>query len=35
MLSVLTVGMVLTLLSVDLYANRRPVEDPAPDYDYR
>ena len=35
MLSAVTVGMVLALLGVDLYANRRPVEDPAPDYDYR
>lgn len=35
MLSAITVGTVLSLLGVGLYANRRPVEDPAPDYDYR
>lgn len=35
MLNAVTVGMVLALLGVDLYANRRPVEDPTPDYDYR
>ena len=35
MLNVLTVCMVLALLGADLYANRRPIEDPTPDYDYR
>ena len=35
MLSVLTVCVILALLGVDLYANRRPAEEPALDYDYR
>ena len=34
-MQILTVGMVIALLGVDLYCNRRPVEDDAPDYDYR
>ena len=35
MLSILTVCVIIALLSVDLYCNRRPVEDAVPDYDYR
>ena len=35
MLSFLTVCVILALLSLDLYANRRPMEETAPDYDYR
>ena len=35
MLNFLTVCVILALLGVDLYANRRPIEDAAPDYDYR
>ena len=35
MLNVLTVSVILALLAVDLYSNRKPVEDAAPDYDYR
>lgn len=35
MLNFLTVCVILALLGADLYANRRPFEAPAPDYDYR
>ena len=35
MLDVVAVGVIIALLVADLYVNRRPVEDPAPDYDYR
>ena len=35
MLNAVAVCVILALLGADLYCNRRPLEDAAPDYDYR
>ena len=35
MLNILTVAVILALLSVDLYCNRKPVEEGDSGYDYR
>ena len=35
MLNILTVAVILALLSVDLYCNRKPAEEGAVEYDYR